>query len=1282
MIMLPYLKKHDARPVGNQAGTAPGLPGPPTATGSTNVKSSQPPAGNKPCKENLSSESAPLVFAQWNAEGLRNKKPELQNFLRNHKVDIICIQETHLTDAHRFFLRLYELFRHDRLHRHKGGLVTLVRNTIPAVQTFQSDNEGTEFLAVKVILPDKEVTVINIYCPPDKELQLHTIPMQEKGLLIAGDVNAHSPSWGYERLNTRGEQTEDWMMENNLILINKPDDKPTCLSRAWKTSSHPDVAMATEDIQQQCERSVEDQLGGSDHLPILLRLTSTVTPASVRKDPSWNYKRANWTKFSHLTDTFCMEGHISTEKDINTNVMAFTNAIKKAAIRSIPRGRRHNYKPFWSSMLQELHDGLTKTRKTMETDPSPENVAAHQAARDKFDQAKTKEIRTSWQDKTASLNMERDTGRLWKLTKALNEEKPATYSPTVLLDDEVHRTGKLAANTLAEGFQQDCSLDIPRRRAAEVREQMKQENKEATNNPTMTEEFTIVELNEAIKHLKAKKAPGKDMITNEMVKNLGSIAKKKLLDIFNQSWNTGVFPHSWKEAILIPILKKGKDRHNKSSYRPISLLSCLGKTMERMVNKRLQYHLEKNRLINPTQSGFRKNRNTEDQVAYITQEIENGFQQKMKTLAVFVDLSKAFDKVWKEGLLLKLTRKNVNNKMFSWIKSYLFQRTARVKLDGHTSNIVKLREGVPQGGVISPTLFIVFIDDITDKLTSHISRALHADDLAIWTMAEHTATAAYRMQEALNRISAWADEWLVTINRTKTEATHFSLSPTKEVYSLKIDDKEIPQQETLTYLGVKLDRRLTWTNHLNTMESKAIKKMAILKKLAGTQWGANSRILTQVFTGTVRPHLEYASPSWSTAAKTNTARLSKVQNAALRIITGGMRTTPITAMEKTAGLHSLEERRQEKLLRLSEKLRRMPSHPLHKKLQEQTKNRLKRQSINHLTKALKRQHLDTLPISPQNTELLTDYEDWTAGEITIIPDLPGIHNKDDHSPAALRALTLETFDRQYPTDSWAHVFTDGSAEGAVRNGGGGVYMKFPDGRRISRSLPTGAHSTNFRAEACALLEAASVLNTTEPLASNTVILTDCRSLLQSLQSSRDTSQILQDTRRELYSLGSRTNLVLQWIPSHCGVSGNEKADKLSKEGSKLPQSHHSVSYPEARTIIKSSFHTEWKRRLNITGEDDSIKHLDRKHQVIIFRLRTGHCRLLAHLHKLKISQTDECPCGSGPQTPQHILQACPTYNDLRRQTWPTAMGLEEKLWGPTESLRRTANFVQDTNLTI
>ena len=266
-------------------------------------------------------------------------------------------------------------------------------------------------------------------------------------------------------------------------------------------------------------------------------------------------------------------------------------------------------------------------------------------------------------------------------------------------------------------------------------------------------------------------------------------------------------------------------------------------------------------------------------------------------------------------------------------------------------------------------------------------------------------------------------------------------------------------------------------------------------------------------------------------------------------------------------------------------------------------------------------------------------------------------------------------DRFYPANIWCHVFTDGSAEDAVRNGGGGVYIKFPDGTRTSQTVPTGKFSSNFRAEACALLEAAQTLNNMNSLAARTVVLSDCKSMLQSLQSCRDQSQLTVKIRKELSVLCTKTDLILQWIPAHCGIQGNDKADLLSKEGSKKEQPEHSVSYSEAKTLLKNCFYNSWMERLGITTQRDSLDLLTRKEQVTIFRLRTGHCRLLAHLNRLNISDTEKCPSGTSLHTHVHILQEYPLLGNLCQATWPEGQDFKEKLWGPAENLRRTADYI-------
>ena len=257
----------------------------------------------------------------------------------------------------------------------------------------------------------------------------------------------------------------------------------------------------------------------------------------------------------------------------------------------------------------------------------------------------------------------------------------------------------------------------------------------------------------------------------------GSAAVCKLLQIYNHSWEQGVLPQIWREATMIPILKKGKDPKKANSYRPVSLTSCVVKTMERIVNERLKWYLETENLLAPEQAGFRQFRSTEDQATYLSQEIEDAFQEQKLVLVSWIDLQKAFDKVWMEGLLVKLLRNGIASNMFHWIKSYLYNRRARVSVDRIHSKKILLRHRVPQGGVLSPTLFLLFINDLVSELPKGIKAALYADDLVIWCKEEYATTATYRMQLAADKLNSWTEKWCVAVNKDKSSTTLFTLSP-------------------------------------------------------------------------------------------------------------------------------------------------------------------------------------------------------------------------------------------------------------------------------------------------------------------------------------------------------------------------------------------------------------------------------------------------------------------------------------------------------------------------
>ena len=630
------------------------------------------------------------------------------------------------------------------------------------------------------------------------------------------------------------------MIENHLTLINCPDDKPTCFSRAWKTSTWPDIAMATDDIQKHTNRGVCHQIGGSDHLPVLLSIAKQRF-SHHRMEPSWNIKKANWKLFRERVDEACQD--LDLPNCLNTSVQKFTDTVLQAAKFTIPRGKRRNYKPYWTKKLNALHSELNTAREVMETDPTLENTRQYNE-KDEFHRQKVQDIRDNWNEKTSKINME-DTSKLWNLAKALNEDSTPARSATVLEEEGKHCSGRQAANILAEHYKTVSTATISPARQKQVRQEMSTLLKHQNPSNLITAPFTMAELTTALKKLKTGKSPGKDVIMNSMIKNLGFAAKSKLLEIYNKSWETGKFPDKWREAIIVPIWKKGKDKSKKASYRPISLLCCFGKVMERTVNARLLRHLEQNNLLGDYQSAYRKNRSTDDQLEVLAQEVENAFQMRHKVLAVFIDLTSAFDKVWKDGLLLKLLRGKVEGNMFRWIRLPTVQNSQ--KLDGHMSRRVSIQQGVPQGGVVSPTLFIIFINDIVDKLKTNISRALHADDLAIWNSAECLSAARHRIQEALDHISEWGRDWGVEINTTKTVSSIFSLSNQKEQVNLQMNKREIQLDETPKYLGVRMDKRLTWKSHIQEVEGRAIKRLSIMKKLAGTTWGADGNILKKVY---------------------------------------------------------------------------------------------------------------------------------------------------------------------------------------------------------------------------------------------------------------------------------------------------------------------------------------------------------------------------------------------------------------------------------------------------
>ena len=398
MVMLKSVNGYGVTSVSSQAEVVPGPQprrGPPKATGDSRLSCSA--RGGQ--SNTTGATNQELKVMHWNACGVKLKKEELQEYLRLHKIDVCAIQETHLQPADRFWIRGYECFRQDRVSRKKGGILTLVKTCIPAVETWrsrpddQSEDLDMETISVEVRLEAGNIQVINIYSPPDKKFQLET-ELQDNNLVIVGDFNSHSPSWGYSSMDSKGEDVEEWAVMNQLVLVNKPDDPPTFTSRSWRTTHTPDLAFATDDIHKICKRTVGSQLGGSDHRPVIIDLDRKPVEENGYREPSWNLKKANWPLFSIKAEEYTSQ--MQPFNNINQAVKDFNSAVLQAAKDSIPRGYRKDYKPYWNNKLEELHKNLSTARDEMDKDPQDEKVILHNNASALFRKEKLSQCRQNW----------------------------------------------------------------------------------------------------------------------------------------------------------------------------------------------------------------------------------------------------------------------------------------------------------------------------------------------------------------------------------------------------------------------------------------------------------------------------------------------------------------------------------------------------------------------------------------------------------------------------------------------------------------------------------------------------------------------------------------------------------------------------------------------------------------------------------------------------------------------------------------------------------------------
>jgi hypothetical protein len=442
----------------------------------------------------------------------------------------------------------------------------------------------------------------------------------------------------------------------------------------------------------------------------------------------------------------------------------------------------------------------------------------------------------------------------------------------------------------------------------------------------LNEKFNINELKQAIKSAKNNKSPGDDKIPYELLKHLHKNALKVLLTFYNEIWKEGKFPVDWHHAIIIPLLKPNKQASNPESYRPISLTSTLCKVMEAMVNKRLQWFMEKNNLISTNQSGFRKHKSTIDQILKLQDFILKKLKNKEHVLAIFIDFERAYDMLHVPTLLRKFQKLGIAGNIYNWVQNFLSDRTFQVKVGAELSDRFKQQNGTPQGSIISPLLFLIMINDIPTGV-DNVNMSLFADDSAICTGHRNIKILENKIQLSVTLIQNWCNENGFKISINKTTGVLFSKRNGLSKINIKIDQKQIKMEDKVKFLGVIFDNKLSWKPHIEYIIEKCKKRLNLIRAISGYSWGACKKTLLTIYRALIRSILDYGDVAYSSASKSSLDKLSIIQNEALRLCCGVPKGTAALALQNECGELPLHLRRLQNSLKFGTKILGNKCHP-------------------------------------------------------------------------------------------------------------------------------------------------------------------------------------------------------------------------------------------------------------------------------------------------------------------------------------------------------------------
>lgn len=817
-----------------------------------------------------------------NIDGILSSRLELGDYLKEEKPEIVCLAETKLNEGINFDLdNNYNIWRRDRSGKGGGGVMIMARKELGIDKVLYGEGKA-EMISAKIKVNGRDMTIIVAYVPPktrswtkqehDEMIEdvIHGLSseLKERGrVILLGDFNCKEINWdNYESGvgdEAWGEKFLNLMMENMMEQKVKENTR----YRGEDEPARLDLVLTREvciedEIQYRCP------LGKSDHVVLQMKLEEK----EEVKDELYKGNRLNYRKadIRGLKEYFgCMDWEdLKRAEEVQEKYDIFMKVYKAGVREFVPKYKQNKEKKqdWFNARCFKAREKRDRAWRGWKKNKNERNRESYRVARNEYVRARREEERNFERDIVEKCKKQPKLFYRFVNRKLKSKETIARLQGEQGMIDDPKSMANLLNTRFQQVFTREPIFEQPSENEGGYKlEEIKIQKRE------------IIKLME---ELDEEKAMGPDEVSGSILKECKEELIDPIYDIIGCSLRSGMVPREWKRAEVVPIYKSGK-REEPLNYRPVSLTSVICKMCERVIKKYWTEFLEKHKIIVDSQFGFRKGRSCVTNLLSFYSRVVDEVQERDGWVdCIYLDLKKAFDKVPHERLLWKLEHGGgLNGVTLKWMESYLRGREMRTIVRDVRSEWRTVESGVPQGSVLAPILFLIYINDMPEGVNSYIN--LFADDAKLCRRIKSEEDCNI-LQEDLDRIWRWSKRWVMEFNVNKSHVMEMGRSVRRPEGTYRMGDgvvlKKVNQEKDL---GVIMQNDGQPESHINRIFGETYN---LVKNIGLAFHYLDKEMMRKLIVTMIRPRLEYAGVVWSPHKKKHIRKIERLQRMATKMV--------------------------------------------------------------------------------------------------------------------------------------------------------------------------------------------------------------------------------------------------------------------------------------------------------------------------------------------------------------------------------------------------------------